>query len=57
MPDDSSRRARHRRAAELLGELLLETTSDERDPESDTRESDSRDADLLRERPPHHDRD
>lgn len=58
MTDDdlAARRARQRRAAALLGDLLPDTTSDEREPGED-RGKGSRDADLLRDRPPHYGRD
>jgi len=49
--DDPERRARRRRAAKLMGDLLPDATNDERGLEPD-----SRDAEILRDRPPHHDR-
>ncbi|WP_158889239.1 hypothetical protein [Amycolatopsis anabasis] len=39
----------------VFGDVLPETTSDERDPES-TRGGDRRDSWYLDNRPPHHDR-
>ncbi|WP_166376047.1 hypothetical protein [Aeromicrobium phragmitis] len=54
--DRAARRARQRRAAALLGDLLPDTTSDERDP-GDHRAQGSRDADILGDRPPHYGRD
>ncbi|WP_170931408.1 hypothetical protein [Aeromicrobium sp. PE09-221] len=48
----SQRRQRLRRAAELLGDLMPETTSDERDPGGD--DTGSREREILRDRPPHH---
>ncbi|MFD1859150.1 hypothetical protein [Aeromicrobium camelliae] len=58
MTDDdlAARRARQRRAAALLGDLLPDTTSDEREPGADRR-TPSRDAEILRDRPPHYGRD
>lgn len=52
---DKDAAERRRRAARLLGELLPETTSDERGPDEDG--GGSRDADILRELPPHYGRD
>jgi hypothetical protein len=46
-----------RRLDEVFGDVLPSTTNDERD-ERDTRDGPSdTDADLLANRPPHHDRD
>jgi hypothetical protein len=45
--------ARRRRVDEIFGEVLPETTSDDRDPERRTPYSDSW---YLENRPPHHDR-
>lgn len=42
-----------RRLAEVFGDVLPDTTGDERDPGS----VDDTDADLLADRPPHHDRE
>jgi hypothetical protein len=49
-PDDA---ARHRRLAEVFGDVLPETTSDERD-EADGREESARDAWYRDQVPPHH---
>ncbi|MHA6626940.1 hypothetical protein ACU61A_16010 [Pseudonocardia sichuanensis] len=43
-----------RRLDEIFGDVLPATTSDERDDRRDTGDGD---ADLLANRPPHHDRD
>lgn len=43
-----------RRLEEVFGDVLPATTSDERDPEPPERDPD---ADLLADRPPHHDRE
>lgn len=60
-PDDTrpqvseEERRRRRRAAELLGELLPETTSDESGSGwGEGRESGTRDDELRRDVPPHH---
>jgi hypothetical protein len=45
---------RRRRAAELLGDLLPDTTSDETAEGWGEKESSSRDDDYLRDVPPHH---
>jgi hypothetical protein len=45
---------RRRRAAELLGDLLPATTTDETAEGWGERESSSRDDDYLRDVPPHH---
>ena len=45
---------RRRRAAELLGDLLPDTTSDETAEGWGDNESTSRDDDYLRDVPPHH---
>ena len=45
---------RRRKAAELLGDLLPDTTSDETAEGWGERESSSRDDDYLRDVPPHH---
>jgi hypothetical protein len=47
-------RARRRRAAELLGDLLPTTTSDETDEGWGEKAGTSRDDELLRDVPPHH---
>lgn len=50
---EASRRSARRRIAEVFGEVLPETTSDERDPQRGPAMSE----DWYREnRPPHHDR-
>ena len=65
-PDAEAARAereRRRRAAELLGDLLPSTTSDERDPgdargsrraKGGTSAPSRRDDELMRDVPPHH---
>lgn len=45
---------RRRRAAELLGDLLPDTTTDETAEGWGERASSSRDDDYLRDVPPHH---
>lgn len=45
--------ARRRRLAEVFGDVLPETTSDERDPDARTRES-AGEAWLRAQVPPHH---
>ncbi len=45
---------RRRRIEEVFGDVLPDTTSDERDPVAPERDPDD---DLLANRPPHHDRD
>ena len=50
-PDEQERR---RRAAELLGDLLPGTTTDETDEGWGERDRTSRDDDYLRDVPPHH---
>ncbi|KQV75589.1 hypothetical protein ASC61_11570 [Aeromicrobium sp. Root344] len=47
-------RERRRRAAELLGDLLPDTTRDETSEGWGEKESSSRDDDYLRDVPPHH---
>lgn len=44
---------RRRRLAEVFGEVLPETTSDEREPEAE-RDADKSDAWLKSQVPPHH---
>jgi hypothetical protein len=51
---DAAERARRRRAAERLGELLPRMTTDETDEGWGERGSTSRDDELLRDVPPHH---
>ncbi|NRQ48316.1 hypothetical protein [Aeromicrobium stalagmiti] len=51
---DRAERERRRRAAELLGDLLPSTTSDETDEGWGERGGSSRDDELLRDVPPHH---
>ncbi|MEV7398755.1 hypothetical protein [Aeromicrobium sp. NPDC092404] len=57
-PDEPGKPAdeveRRRRAAELLGDLLPDTTTDESPEGWGERESSSRDDDYLRDVPPHH---
>jgi hypothetical protein len=50
-PDD--RAERRRRMDEVFGDVLPETTSDERDPD-DSREESSRDTWFRDQVPPHH---
>lgn len=45
--------AQRRRLAEVFGDVLPDTTGDERDPAT----ADDNDAALLADRPPHHDRE
>jgi hypothetical protein len=45
---------RRRRAAELLGDLLPDTTTDETDEGWSEKDASSRDDDYLRDVPPHH---
>lgn len=45
-----------RRLREVFGDVLPSTTADERDDRDRVAEPDS-DADLLADRPPHHDRE
>jgi hypothetical protein len=47
-------RERRRRAAELLGDLLPDTTRDETAEGWGEKDSSSRDDDYLRDVPPHH---
>lgn len=51
---DASERERRRRAAELLGELLPQTTRDETDEGWSEQGGTSRDEQYLRDVPPHH---
>lgn len=57
---DAAERERRRRAAELLGDLLPTTTSDETDEGwseqggTSRDRADRRDEDFLRDVPPHH---
>ena len=55
-PDEAQSEAeRKRRLAEVFGDVLPETTSDERDPGSDGRRDESaRDAWYRDQVPPHH---
>lgn len=61
MADDltpAERAARRRRAAELLGDLLPDTTSDERDTGwGESTADSSRDDELRRDVPPHYGKD
>ena len=50
---EASRRAARTRIAEVFGEVLPETTSDERDPQRGPATSEDW---YLENRPPHHDR-
>jgi hypothetical protein len=52
--DETSKRARRRRAERLLGDLVPETTGDESDEGWSEQDDDSRDDDLRRDVPPHH---
>ncbi|WP_300007614.1 hypothetical protein [Pseudonocardia sp.] len=52
-PAEPLSEAQRRRLAEVFGDVLPDTTADERDPAS----PEDPDADLLADRPPHHDRD
>jgi hypothetical protein len=51
---EKAEQERRRRAAELLGDLLPGTTSDETDEGWNERGDSSRDDDFLRDVPPHH---
>lgn len=53
-PVDAVERERRRRAAELLGDLLPRTTSDETGEGWGERADSSRDDEMLRDVPPHH---
>jgi hypothetical protein len=54
-PDAAAKdRERRRRAAELLGDLLPATTTDETDEGWNERGGSSRDEEYLRDVPPHH---
>ncbi|WP_370944773.1 hypothetical protein AB5J62_37455 [Amycolatopsis sp. cg5] len=55
MPSHQDKRAEEvkRRLDEVFGDVLPETTSDERDPQPSSADSDSW---YLENRPPHHDR-
>ncbi len=53
-PDAASERERRRRAAELLGDLLPRTTSDETDEGWNEQRGTSSDEQYLRDVPPHH---
>jgi hypothetical protein len=54
-PDEAREEAaRRRRLAEVFGEVLPETTTDERDEESGPSEESARDAWFRDQRPPHH---
>jgi len=53
--ESKAERERRRRAAELLGDLMPDTTSDESDEGwSEKDESGTRDDELRRDVPPHH---
>ncbi|AWB91365.1 hypothetical protein [Aeromicrobium chenweiae] len=51
---DRAEQERRRRAAELLGDLMPSTTSDETDEGWGERAAGSRDEEYLRDVPPHH---
>lgn len=53
-PDDESEAHRRRRLAAVFGDVLPETTQDERDPEPPSEEDDARDRWLRGQVPPHH---
>jgi hypothetical protein len=52
-PDDHRARDRARRRAEVFGDVLPESTVDDRDPKEPA-EGGDRDAELRRNVPPHH---
>ncbi len=52
--DPETPEERRRRLAEVFGEVLPETTSDERDPAPDAEDADRSEQWLLEQRPPHH---
>jgi len=52
--DEVSKKKARRRRAELLGELLPDTTSDETDEGWNEKEGDTRDDEMRRDVPPHH---
>ncbi len=55
--DPETPEERRRRLAAVFGEVLPETTSDERDPAPDTADTEGDDRSeqwLLEQRPPHH---
>jgi hypothetical protein len=54
VPEDEDEVARKRRLAEVFGDVLPETTSDERDEGSDGRDESARDAWYRDQVPPHH---
>lgn len=58
MPSDQDKRAENtkRRLDEVFGDVLPETTSDERDPRDARASSTDGDSWYLENRPPHHDR-
>jgi hypothetical protein len=55
-PRDQAREeaARRKRLAEVFGDVLPETTADERDDEARPSEESARDAWFREQRPPHH---
>jgi len=53
-PDEPAQRRRRQELDDIFGDVLPETTSDERDPDRTTGEQDSW---YEQNRPPHHDRD
>lgn len=50
----ASSKARRRRAEQLLGDLLPETTRDETDEGWNEQKGDTRDDEMRRDVPPHH---
>ena len=52
--DEVSKKKARRRRAELLGELLPDTTSDETDEGWNEKDGDTRDDEMRRDVPPHH---
>jgi hypothetical protein len=52
--DEAAARERARRRARVFGDVLPETTSDDRDEQGDSRPSRSAEEWLRRQVPPHH---
>ncbi len=52
--DEAARRERRRKVAEVFGDVLPETTSDERDDDAAGTDEPSRDTWLRDQVPPHH---
>jgi hypothetical protein len=48
------RECKRRRLAEIFGDALPESTRDDQDDESDRSGGNARDAEILRDVPPHH---